>query len=155
MRIRLLPLPVLCVILVGCPGPDAGRPPNGGPPLQAQHPYQDFPSWPEALQWLKASGNPAALASNRFDSTQEAIDLIQRLYGAGALRVAILADTIMSDAETLQDEGGPYADTIVIKLPEDPARRDRVIELCRPEFAHECTTEVESVWGDYVCIFWD
>jgi hypothetical protein len=123
--------------------------------LRAQHPYQDFPSWPEALQWLKSSGNPAALASNRFDSTQEAIDFVQHLYGAGALRVAILADTIMSDAATLKDEGGPYADTIVIRLPADPAKRSRVIEACQPEFAREGTTEAESVWEDYVCIFWD
>lgn len=154
MRIRWLPLGIFCALLCGCPGPDNARPPNGRASSRTQYPDEDFSSWPEAVQRLRASGNPAALASNRFDSMRQAIGFVRSFYDAGALRVAICADTIMADPLTLRDEGGPDADTIVIKLPAKPPERARVIELCQPEFAHEGTDEAESRWEDSVCLSW-
>ena len=52
---------------------------------------------PEALQWLRSNGHEAALASNRFSSTAEAIAFVEQLYAAGASRVFIPADTIRDD----------------------------------------------------------
>ncbi len=155
MRIRpLMFSPLLCV-LVGCPGSGAAPAKLGTPPVRPFDVVAEFPGWPEALPWLKASGNPAALASNRFNSTGEAVAFVERLYRAGALRVAILPDSIWSDPMTLQDEGGPYTDTIVVKLPEDRVGRARVLAVCRPEFEFQHTNEAEAVSGDFVCLFWD
>jgi len=39
---------------------------------------------PEALQWLRTNGHEAALASNRFRSTTEALLFVEQLYSAGA-----------------------------------------------------------------------
>ena len=145
---------VLC-FLAGCPQPGVGPPKKGG--STSSHPYllENFPKWPEARQWLKSSKNAAALASNRFDSTQKAVEFVERLYNAGAVRVAVFPDTIMSDQMTLQEEGGPYADTIAVELPRDPSRRAQVMAICQIEFSREGTNDAEAVSGDYVCLFWD
>ena len=70
---------------------------------------------PEALEWLRANGHVAALASNRFSSTADAISFVEQLYAAGARRVFVPADTIVDDDEE-RDLGGAYSDSIVIEL---------------------------------------
>jgi hypothetical protein len=70
---------------------------------------------PEALQWLRSNGHEAALASNRFSSTPEAIAFVEQLYAAGARRVFVPADTIRDDEEE-RELGGAYSDSLVIEL---------------------------------------
>jgi len=70
---------------------------------------------PEALEWLRASQHCAALASNRFSTTAEAIVFVEQLYRLGARRVFIPADTIIDDAEE-RELGGAYSDSLVIEL---------------------------------------
>ena len=70
---------------------------------------------PEALQWLRSNGHEAALASNRFSSTAEAVAFVEQLYATGAHRVFVPADTIRDDEEE-RKLGGAYSDSLVIEL---------------------------------------
>src|SRR5688572_10530259 len=70
---------------------------------------------PEALEWLRSNGHEAALASNRFSSTAEAISFVEQLYAAGARRVFLPADCIV-DEEEERELGGAYSDSLVIEL---------------------------------------
>lgn len=72
-------------------------------------------SGPEARQWLRTNRNPSALASNRFGRTQNAIQFVEELYAAGAVRVLVPQDYIHDESET-GDESGPYADALVVQL---------------------------------------
>jgi hypothetical protein len=110
---------------------------------------------PEALEWLKRNSNPAALASNRFNSREEAIAFVESLYAAGADHVVVFKETIMNDQATIQGEGGPYADTLVVTLPSDAGKRRRVVALCSPEVAREGVTLDDAIDGDYLVLFWD
>ncbi len=42
---------------------------------------------PEALNWLSSNKNPSALASNRFNSTEDALRFVQKLYTLGAVKI--------------------------------------------------------------------
>ncbi len=112
---------------------------------------------PEALEWLRANGHEAALASNRFRSTAEAITFVEQLYAAGARRVFVPADTIIDDEEE-RELGGPYSDSLVIQLsgsdvPESLARL----------YCEEATLEgydlregpPPPIAGRYLFLWWD
>jgi len=43
----------------------------------------------EALSWLRDNRNKSALGANYFESTNNAISAVKRLYAAGALRVEV------------------------------------------------------------------
>jgi hypothetical protein len=78
-----------------------------------------FQDGPEAREWLKWNGHEAALASNRFPSTEEGRAFVERLYAAGAKRVFIPQNTIIADEEEIVDLGGPYSDTLVVEISDD------------------------------------
>lgn len=107
---------------------------------------------PEARGWLESNGSPAALASNRFGSTREALAFVNRLYRAGAVRVAI--DNINDDAIEMA-EGGPYADALHVHLPADPARRRELFAIANPEFAREGFAIEADIGQDYLDFWWD
>jgi hypothetical protein len=78
----------------------------------------------EASTWLGANWSPSAFASNRFGTTQAAIAFVEQLYAAGAEAVAI--DNVMM----LPDhDWTPYADTLIVKLPEEASRRRDLFDL--------------------------
>ena len=79
---------------------------------------------PEALEWLRANPNPSALATNRFSTTHQAARFVEALYLAGATNVAI--DNMLM---LPSDHWAPYADTLLVDLPDDRAQRRRVFEL--------------------------
>ena len=82
---------------------------------------------PRTLNWLRENESESVLASNRFGETQNAVQFVQQLYSAGAARVIIPLPAIQSD------EVETYADSVVVSLPTDPAKRDRVWKLCAEE----------------------
>ena len=71
----------------------------------------------EALAWLESNPNPYALAGNRFHSTEDAIAFVEMLYEAGA--VEVLVTNIYDEDWRIEAEGGPYADSLIIHLPQD------------------------------------
>ena len=103
-------------------------PPQEDPPFNRDYllPVSSDVQPPEALTWLRANWNRSALAGNRFGPTAEAITFVEQLYAAGATEVAI--DNVMM---LPNHEWTPYADTLIVTLPEDPARRRELFELMR------------------------
>ncbi len=81
---------------------------------------EEYKHGPEALSWLRASENESALASNRFFETPHAQKFVEQLYRAGARRVIVPRPAIQDDGVEV------YADSLVVTLPTDPAKRQRV-----------------------------
>ncbi|HEX5222656.1 MAG TPA: hypothetical protein VFZ59_24080 [Verrucomicrobiae bacterium] len=113
-------------------------------------------SGPEARQWLESNGQAAALASNRFGSTREALEFVNALYIAGAKTVMIPSEAIRDD-ETELAQGGPYADAIIIEL--DPAKDSTaVLELYRQETlseGYDLSAENPVVDDRWLYMWWD
>ena len=110
---------------------------------------------PEALEWLKSNKNESALASNRFGPTSEAIKFIEQLYALGAERVIVFQDAIRDDEEIIEYEDGPYADALVVILPSDQEKRERVTKICAEEITSEGFDPSESENKDAVFLWWD
>jgi hypothetical protein len=106
-------------------------------------------SGPEASSWLKKNKNESALASNRFGPTHKALGFVNELYLAGADNV-IVPDDFIDD-----DEFGPYADSLVVVLPKDEAKRKRVRAICIREIRREGFDPDEDDGSDRVFLWWD
>ncbi len=111
---------------------------------------------PDALEWLNGNVNPHPLASNHFRSHTHAVAFVTQLKETGAEAVTIPAGCIHGEAERLREEGGPYADGLVVKLPRDGAVRRRVLALCEREVDDEFRGKLESsVRNDMLFLWWD
>ena len=78
----------------------------------------------EAAAWLRANWSEHAFATNRFGTTAKAIEFVDQLYATGATEICV--DNVMM----LPNHGWtPYADTLLVRLPEDPAKRSAVFDL--------------------------
>jgi hypothetical protein len=109
----------------------------------------EYTQGPEALKWLRKNDSDSALASNRFGETRNAIQFVQQLYSAGATRVIIPLPAIQKDdVET-------YADSLVVTLPSDPTKRDRVWKLCVEELKREGVKPGDTSSQDQVLLWWD
>jgi len=112
-------------------------------------------SGPEAWKWLRMHRNPSALASNRFASTQEALEFVDKLYAMGAKRVLIPKESIHEEKQRIEHEGGPYTDTLMVELDPEVDSSD-LIRLC----AEEGEGEDEGFFGEpidgrWLCFWWD
>ena len=86
----------------------------------------------EALQWLAGNKNKAALASERFRTTQEAVDAVKRLYEAGAVRVEVVVT--YNEPSRIERDGGSYADELEVTFPtEGKERLLAVIKSLEPD----------------------
>ena len=110
---------------------------------------------PEAKNWLLKNGNESAFASNRFGETKQALTFVERLYLAGAKRVIVPQESIDADVGTLNIEGGPYADALLVTLPEDPAAAQKVFEICALELSREGFDPAESKHANQIYLWWD
>jgi hypothetical protein len=108
--------------------PQYTMPPHEDPPYNrdALLPQPNHDSWPEASNWLRANWHASALASNRFGPTTEAIAFVEQLYDAGATGVAV--DNIMM---LPNHDWTPYADTLIVELPEEHEQRRALLALMR------------------------
>lgn len=80
--------------------------------------FLESPSTKEALAWLQAGSDSDFRSVGESESTEESIALIQQIYDAGAEEV--LAVDIDEYPE------GQNTGKLVIRLPADPAARERV-----------------------------
>ena len=111
---------------------------------------------PEALEWLKNNNNPSALASNAFGETQGAIEFVEKLYAKGANKVMIAEGCIRDAPETIKLEKGSYADGLVVQLPSDKEKRERVLKLCKSECDYEFEGSLEDeIVADRLFMWWD
>jgi hypothetical protein len=106
--------------------PDYRMPAHEDPPYNRDCllPRPAHEGGPEALAWLRANHNESPLATNRFSKTSDAIAFVEQLYAAGATGVWV--DNIMM---LPNHDWTPYADTLIVDLPGDDAKRHEVLEL--------------------------
>jgi hypothetical protein len=101
--------------------------------LQLNHegrfrPAADSYSGLEARRWLLRNRHEAPLAVNHFGSAAVARRFVDELYAAGATRVLVPEDHIRD-----RDDGGPYADALVVFLPAATDARASVCRRCQRE----------------------
>lgn len=107
----------------------------------------------EARAWLARNTNPSALASNRFESTEQAQAFVERLYGEGAL--AVYVTNVMDEAERIAEEGGPYADAVVVVLPLEPERRAALFRMVSTEIRREGFEPERDSGQAELFLWWD
>jgi hypothetical protein len=114
---------------------------------------EDFGPQYEALAWLASNPNPYALAGNRFYSTEDAITFVEMLYEAGA--VEVLVTNIYDEDWRIKAEGGPYADSLIIHLPQDIEKRKRLFEISNDEAVREGFSPERDVGQETLILWWD
>ncbi len=113
--------------------PDCPMPAHEEPPYNRDWlvPRPQDERGPEAREWLKANPSPHAFASNRFQTTADALRFVERLYELGATEVIV--DNIMF---LQRDNWLPYADTFIV-FPPDGVARQRLFEFVEKDGAPE------------------
>jgi hypothetical protein len=105
---------------------------------------------PEARAWLSSNANPSAFATNKFGETARALAFVDELYAAGATNVLI--DNISEEHCAL--EGGPYADSLIIRVAPDSRARQTLVDMCDEAIAGEADGRVDSC-RDEILVWWD
>ncbi len=100
---------------------------------------------PEALDWI-TSERVCDFAANKFDYKHNAIDFIKKLYINGAEKVLINSESIQVEFDEL------YADAIIVRLPEDFSKRNKVLQFCQTESQPGCYLEIKE---NLVFLWWD
>jgi hypothetical protein len=134
--------------------PDFVMPPHEDPPYSRDYVLPRTPDYmpPLALEWLRAHPSAHAFATNRFPMTQDAIAFVEQLFAAGAAKVTI--DNIQF---LPSDDWLPYADTLMVTLPGELAKRREIFRLIdevgRPD---EDAGQLPSDEGqEIVRLWWD
>jgi hypothetical protein len=107
----------------------------------------------EAASWLESNPNPHALAGNRFTSTEEALTFVEALYEHGAPEVLVTG--IYDEDWRIEAEGGPYADTLIIRLPPEVENRRMLFEIANEEATREGFSPVRDIGQDELLLWWD
>lgn len=102
----------------------------------------------EALEWLENNNNPSALATDRFGETIHAIKFVEKLYELGALKVSVIG--ILDEPERVEEDGGPYASSLIVELPKDNESRNKIIEFYKKEMDEQGIEEGEGIleWNE-------
>lgn len=119
---------------------------------------ESFQNPPEAREWLANNSNPSPLAGNRFGSREEAQQFVESLYAAGA--VTIFVTMIHGEPWRIEQEGGPYAESLLVKLPDATEARARILAIAEEEMRHEGFLEddeslEDKVTEDSISLWWD
>jgi len=107
----------------------------------------------EARAWLQANANPSPFASNRFDTKEAAVAFVEALYASGADTVYVL--NVQQDSAWVAQEGGPYADALLLKLPRDRAARARLYAINAVESRREGFDPEPDRGRRYLYFWWD
>jgi hypothetical protein len=106
----------------------------------------------EAREWLRANKNPGALGFNVLRTTANAIRLVEDLYAAGAQKVHVA--NINEHPGTIDEEGGPYADTLLVKPPPDNRNWREFITVLATLDADEVHL-IGGKTGPFFRVWWD
>ena len=109
--------------------------------------------WYEARGWLASNSNPYPLASNRFDSAGAAAAFVDSLYALGADTVYVLNVRKHSGSASREDE--PYADALLIRLPEEPQARTALVARVAREVRGEGMEPERDHGQRYLYLWWD
>jgi hypothetical protein len=107
----------------------------------------------EARSWLASTGNHSPFASNRFETRAAAAAFIDTLYNTGADTVFVL--NVQVDSAMLADEGGPYADALLVKLPSDTPKRAALFAIAAREARREGFEPDRDRGSRYLYVWWD
>ena len=103
----------------------------------------------EAYNWILWNRNKyGGFAGNRFDSRQAACKAVRAIYDAGASMVRVAG--IHDEPYRIKEEGGPYADVLVVYV-KDPVKERFVIETIKrlePDEFNRIGKGVFRVWWD-------
>lgn len=113
---------------------------------------------PEAREWLAKNGNPSPLAGNRFGSREEAQQFVESLYAAGAVTVHV--SMIHDEPWRIEQEGGPYAESLLVKLPDQTTARAKILAIAEEEMRNEGFLEddeglEDKVSEESISLWWD
>ncbi|MGG3890701.1 hypothetical protein [Metabacillus fastidiosus] len=102
----------------------------------------------EALEWFKNNNNQSALASDRFGETVNAVKFAEKLYELGAIKIDVIG--ILDEPERIEDEGGPYDTSLIVNLPQDNEKRNKIIEFYKKEMEEQEIEEGEGIleWNE-------
>lgn len=110
----------------------------------------------EALRWLKNNKNPHAFAGNRFEVTNNAIEFVEKLYKVGSEEVRVTG--IYDEPERIAEEGGAYAETLIVKLHEEKNKRVKIFEIYKYELNnHDFNSgeDIEDEGQSLIGFWWD
>lgn len=102
----------------------------------------------EARQWLLENISFGPLASNRFLDADDALKFIEELYGAGA--VTVMAVNLIDESPE-----GTYTDTLLIDLPKDQSKRQRLFEIANREARSEGLKLHTDKGQSQIELWWD
>jgi hypothetical protein len=104
----------------------------------------------DARGWLRGNPNSSAFATNRFQTTENALAFVEKLYEAGA--AAVLIDDSCVDAD-----GNRYADTLLVCLPLQGDTRWELERLCEEQGPGDVAPGdfTMHVAGDQIRLWWD
>lgn len=108
---------------------------------------------PEARRWLqRRKRNSDPLAANHFASRDSALQFVDELYAAGATKVIVPGSCIQ---DGVADDGGPYADALVVFLPADPVARTVICQRCERELDEPEHEPIDTSDPNPVFLWWD
>lgn len=107
----------------------------------------------EARAWLAANANSSPLATNRFQTHTAAAAFVESLYQMGAHSVYVL--NVLDEPERIAEEGGPYADTLLVRLPDRSESRRRLFEVHERESEREGLDPEFDGGQPYLYFWWD
>jgi len=107
----------------------------------------------EARSWLRANPNPHLFASNRFESKAASVAFVDSLYHLGADTVYVL--NVFQEPDRIQEEGGPYADALLLRLPSERTVRDRLFAMQAREARAEGFDPDPDRGQRYLYFWWD
>lgn len=112
---------------------------------------------PEAREWLANNGNASLLAGNRFAGREAAQQFVETLYDIGAEGVYV--SMIYNETWRIEKEGGPYATSLIVKLPKDKKVRQKIFAIAEEEARAEGFLDdnesIEDRGEDEITFWWD
>ena len=107
----------------------------------------------EDLEWLKTNKNPSALASYRFEGTANAMKFVEKLYEIGAEKVSVVET--LDELERVE-EGEQCASTLLVELPNDTEKRERILQVYNEEIRENGINDGEELeeWDENILVFW-
>ena len=107
----------------------------------------------EAREWLAENDNPYAFASNRFESKAAAAAFVDSLYELGADTVYVT--NVLDEDSRIAEEGGPYADALLVLLPESQPVRGQLFEIGAREARSEGFEPDRERGQQFLYFWWD
>ena len=104
----------------------------------------------EALEFLRTNKSKfGCFASNHFNTREEAVGFVEKLYKNGARLVEVPEDETLREDWRLAEEGGPYSATLLITIPAgEEVPVNVVIDAEKPDEKGQLNGRLTRIWWD-------